>query len=100
MVPKAVKVTRKGQITLPAELRKEFDIEEGDIVYVHKGTHGIEIRTPEELTAKLRGTLRDYAQNGPVEWDRDDIWTDIASEREERVLRQIAEESTHPDDHD
>lgn len=44
MIAKAVKVTRKGQITLPVELRKEFDINEGDIVYVRKGEHGAPAR--------------------------------------------------------
>jgi AbrB family looped-hinge helix DNA binding protein len=100
MIAKPVKVTRKGQITLPVELRKELDIKEGDIVYVRRGERGIEVLHPEELTARVRGALRDYAQNGPVEWDREEIWTDIAREREERVLRQIAKEQEQPDDND
>lgn len=70
MVAKAVKVTRKGQITIPAELRQEFGIEEGDIVYVHKGTHGIEIRTPEGWVARTAGIFREYADElGPLEPD-------------------------------
>jgi AbrB family looped-hinge helix DNA binding protein len=70
MVAKAVKVTRKGQITLPVELRKEFDIKEGDIVYVRKGEHGIEITTPEEIVARTAGLFKKYADKlGPLEPD-------------------------------
>lgn len=48
MAMKAIKVTRKGQITPPVVLRKEFSIEEGDLVCLRKGEHGIEIVTPED----------------------------------------------------
>ncbi len=65
MVTKPVKVTRKGQITLPIELRKEFGIEEGDIVYVVKGEHGIEIRTPGSFVTRTAGIFREYAAHMP-----------------------------------
>ena len=70
MVAKAVKVTRKGQITLPAELRRELGINEGDIVYVRKGEHGIEITTPEDIVARTAGIFKEYADKlGPLEPD-------------------------------
>lgn len=65
MVAKPVKVTRKGQITLPSELRKEFGIEEGDVLYVVKGERGIEIRTPGSFVARTAGIFRDYAAHVP-----------------------------------
>lgn len=65
MAMRAVKVTRKGQITLPAELRKEFGIEEGHVLYVAKGEHGIEIRTPGSFVARTAGIFRDYAAHLP-----------------------------------
>ncbi len=65
MVAKPVKVTRKGQITLPSELRKEFGIEEGDVLYVVKGERGIEIRTPGSFVARTAGIFRDYAAHMP-----------------------------------
>lgn len=65
MVSRTVKVTRKGQITLPVELRKEFGIEEGDVLYVVRGERGIEIRTPGSFVARTAGIFRDYAANTP-----------------------------------
>lgn len=65
MVAKAVKVTRKGQITLPIELRKEFDINEGDIVYVRRGERGIEITTPDDYARRTAGIFREYAERLP-----------------------------------
>lgn len=70
MVSRTVKVTRKGQITLPAELRKEFGIEEGDTLYFVKGERGIEIRTPGSFVARTAGMFRDYAAHlQPMEPD-------------------------------
>lgn len=66
MVSRTVKVTRKGQITLPVELRKEFGIEEGDVLYVVRGERGIEIRTPGSFVARTAGIFRDYAANTPA----------------------------------
>lgn len=104
MAMKAVKVTRKGQITLPADLRREFGIEEGDLIYVRKGDLGIEIVTPEDWVTKTAGMFRDYAGEEPLEWDRDDIWTEIARERFERTLdaasHTVAESPSEPYDHD
>lgn len=66
MATKPVKVTRKGQITVPIELRKEFGIEEGDLVYVVKGERGIEIRTPGSFVARTAGIFREYAARVPA----------------------------------
>ena len=39
-----VSVTRKGQITIPVELRRKFGIEEGAKVEVVEEEHGIVVR--------------------------------------------------------
>lgn len=95
MAMRAVKVTRKGQITLPAELRKKFEIEEGDIVYIREGEHGLEILTPGDWVARTAGMFRDETREHPIEWDRDEIWTEIARERLERSLEHSSEEDIH-----
>jgi len=104
MVAKAVKVTRKGQITLPVELRKEFGIEEGDVVYVRKGPHGIEIVTPEDWVSRTAGMFRDYPGERPLQWHHDQIWTQLARERYESILTDdpaaITQPPTAPNDHD
>jgi AbrB family looped-hinge helix DNA binding protein len=90
---KGVKVTRKGQITLPVALRKEFGIEEGDTVFLHRSDRGIEILTSKDWVARTAGMFRDYAADGPLEWDREEIWTEIARERFERTLEDDPKEA-------
>jgi AbrB family looped-hinge helix DNA binding protein len=55
-------VTSKGQITLPAELRAEFGIEQGDKVLFYKtldGSLGVSIIKPRKGAGA--GSLRRYA---------------------------------------
>jgi AbrB family looped-hinge helix DNA binding protein len=98
MAIRAVKVTRKGQITLPAELRKKFEIEEGDVVYITEGEHGLEIRTPGDWVARTAGMFRDYVGKRPLEWDRDQVWTEIARERFEITSVNDFPEASEPSD--
>ncbi len=53
MFEKKVKVTNMGMITIPAEIRKQFNIEDGDYVIVQKDDNGDikikKIKTVEEL---------------------------------------------------
>ncbi|MEM2179153.1 MAG: AbrB/MazE/SpoVT family DNA-binding domain-containing protein [Candidatus Methanomethylicaceae archaeon] len=44
--PILVKVTRKGQITLPKEYRDALNIEEGDIIYAHLEENKIVLMKP------------------------------------------------------
>jgi AbrB family looped-hinge helix DNA binding protein len=88
-----VTIRRKGQLTLPAELRKEMDLNEGDVIYfVRRGKDTLLIRA-EDIIARTAGALSEYATDTPLEWDREAVWGEMAMERENRVLKQIAEES-------
>ncbi len=103
MAMRAVKVTRKGQITLPAELRNKFEIKEGDIVYINEGEHGLEILTPGDWVTRTAGMFRDYAGERPLEWDREQVWTEIARERFEAAMiddSSTPEPSDESHDHD
>lgn len=51
------RVTRKGQVTIPKELRKEFGLEEGDEVVWQKTDDGIRIRKATQAAG--RGLLVD-----------------------------------------
>ena len=51
MFEKKVKVTNKGMITIPAEIRKQFDIDDGDYVIVQKDQKG-EIKLKKIKSAK------------------------------------------------
>lgn len=85
-------VRRKGQITLPAELRKEMDLEEGDVIYFDRRDGQTVLVTADDIIARTAGALKKYVTDGPVEIDRDKIWAEIAEERDGRIWQQLAEE--------
>jgi len=49
------RITRKGQVTIPKELREEFGLEEGDEVVWQTGDDGIVVR--KATRASARGML-------------------------------------------
>jgi AbrB family looped-hinge helix DNA binding protein len=51
-------VTRKGQITIPAEIRKEMNIKEGDRVIFVRFGNSLELLTPGEIVRRTAGSLR------------------------------------------
>lgn len=83
----------KGQMTLPSEIREALNLDQGDQLVVSIVDDQIVLTRPEDVIKKTAGIFADYAKDGPVKIDRDEIWGGIASEREERVLQQIAEDS-------
>ncbi len=78
MAPVLSKVTRNGQLTLPAEVRRELNIEEGDYV---------EIDIVDELIVLKPKKLVDSSQ--AYFWSRD--W----QEAEREATRDIAEGRVH-----
>ncbi len=60
------KVTDAGRVVIPAELRREFHIEDGQEVVFCRGEHGIELLTVEQVVRKSQEAVRRYI-------DRDDI---------------------------
>ena len=58
------KVTRNGQITLPAQTRRSLQIEEGDYIEVRISTSGSIVLTPKKLVDK------DQAYFWTEEWQR------------------------------
>lgn len=87
----------KGQMTLPSEIREALNLDQGDQLVVSIVDDQIVLTRPEDVIKKTAGIFAEYAKDGPVKIDRDEIWGGIASEREERVLQQIAEESNSYD---
>lgn len=90
-------IRRKGQITLPAELRKELDLKEGDVIYFDRRDGQTVLVTGEDIIARTAGALKKYVTDGPVEIDRDKIWSEIAAERDGRIWQQLAEEKADYD---
>lgn len=54
---KTTRITRKGQVTIPKELREEFGLEEGDEVTCEKTEDGIVVRKATQSAG--RGMLVD-----------------------------------------
>jgi len=50
-------VTRKGQITIPAEIRRELDIKEGDQIIFYRQSGSVEILTAAEFVRRTAGSL-------------------------------------------
>ena len=64
----AAKVTSKGQVTVPRDVRAALGIEEGDTVIFHvEGGRAVMERTPNFLD--LAGSLRAPAAKRSVAWD-------------------------------
>lgn len=86
-------VTSKGQITLPAEIRREFGIEQGDELVFFKsldGSLGVRIRRP-----------RPFAGRGMFKVDRpiteEEIDEAIGKEVEARYLRTLEPKAVKTD---
>lgn len=87
-----ITLRRKGQLTLPSEIRESLDLDQGDRLIVTIIDDQIILTRPSDIIKKTAGIFADYAKDGPVEIDRDVIWSEIAEERDNRVKRQVAEE--------
>ena len=63
MTAMEAKVTSKGQVTLPVELRTRLGIEPGDrVVFVEQADGSFALRIRNGTFADLRGLLRDKAK--------------------------------------
>lgn len=60
------KVTRKGQVTIPIEVRERLNIREGDTVYFTERDDHVVILRPEDLSERTKGALAKYAENRPA----------------------------------
>ena len=56
------KVTKKGQITIPIEYRKEFNLVIGAVVEIKKSEFGILIKKPKKDIMELKGAWKDIPE--------------------------------------
>jgi len=70
------RVTKKGQITVPADLRKQFHIEAGNSVQFEKTEHGIMIKPIKDILDSA-GDLSEFA-------NVDDVINDLIESRKKR----------------
>lgn len=98
MTVRTINLRQKGQITLPAEIRHELGLMDGDRLLVERRGKEIVLISPDDVVDRTAGALAEYAKNGPLEWDREELWKEITSERENRVHQQMQEESSNEHD--
>lgn len=94
------RVTKKGQITMPEPYRRKYNVQEGDTVIFNDEIGQLSVIRAEDILAHVAGSLSAYAGNGQIEVDREQIWSGIARERDERIQEQMAEHLGGNDDPD
>ena len=62
MTFRSVNVRQKGQITLPADLRDELGLKEGDRLLVERRGKEIVLILPEDVVDPTAGAFKDYAK--------------------------------------
>ena len=73
-------VTRKGQVTLPVEIRRRLGLKEGDKVAFVEGEHGIQVVRPDSVVAWTAGVLKSELPMVPVDEERQAAEQAIAEE--------------------
>ena len=56
------KVTKKGQITIPLEYRREFNLDIGTVVKIKKSKDGLLIEKPKRDIMDLKGAWKDIPE--------------------------------------
>ena len=82
---KTLQVSDKGQITLPAEMRKRFGLNGRSRVHAEVNDKGILI-VPARSVREVRGIFREAAKNVPDDWEA------ARSEAEKAVAEKVASE--------
>ncbi len=74
-------LTRKGQVTLPVEIRRRLGLKEGDKVAFVEGEHTIEVVRPQSVVARTAGILRSELPMVPPQEERAAAEQALAEER-------------------
>ena len=79
-------VTRKGQVTIPADLRRAFNIKEGDAIAFRVIDGRLVLERGEDIAHRLDAALAEYAIHPPPSAEElramaEEAWTEDAVER-------------------
>lgn len=73
-----VEVHQSGRITIPAPIRKAFQVSKGDMLTIRQEDDGIKIITPQQAMERARELAAPYLENASVEdflkWRREEAW--------------------------
>ncbi len=81
----ATKMTRKGQVTIPAEIREQLNLREGDHFVVNAVDGKVVMESQRDIVRRTAGVFAKYAKHPPLE---------PSEERrlfEEGVAREVAD---------
>lgn len=87
MTYKTARMKGKGQITVPVELRRKFDLDTGSRVLFEDRGDYIAILNATSIVDRLAGSLTEYSTGQIDDFDRDKLWGEIAEERFNRSLQ-------------
>ncbi|MGL5939512.1 MAG: AbrB/MazE/SpoVT family DNA-binding domain-containing protein [Waterburya sp.] len=81
-------VHKAGRITIPIELRKEFNIEEGDILTIRQENNELKIITSKQALDYARSLVKPYLSSSNSSVDDFLKWRKEETVKEERELKQ------------
>lgn len=61
----ATKMTRKGQVTIPVEIRKRLHLKEGDLLVVNDVDGKVVLESQREIVRRTAGAVAAHARNLP-----------------------------------
>ena len=64
-------ITRKGQVTIPAEIRRELDLKEGERISVERHGDTVLLRRARSVTEQTAGVLAPYRRTPPLTADEE-----------------------------
>jgi AbrB family looped-hinge helix DNA binding protein len=87
------KLTSKGQITMPSEVRRSLGVSAGDRVAFVMGRNGIRVQRARSVVDETAGVFKKYLAKRPLTAKQlkrraEDALTDEAVERDERSKRR------------
>lgn len=59
-------ITRKGQVTIPAEIRRELDLKEGERISIERHGDAVLLRRARSVTEQTAGALANYRRTPPL----------------------------------
>jgi bifunctional DNA-binding transcriptional regulator/antitoxin component of YhaV-PrlF toxin-antitoxin module len=87
------KVTKNGQVSLPAELRRRWDAK--SVLFIDKGDHAVIVPMPEDPIRSLRGK---YAGPGPTTDEMRAAFRREETEAEQRRWRAMGWPTEDPEE--
>lgn len=90
MARSIARIKRKGQVTIPIDLRRDLHLEEGDTVVFRRTERGIEMIRPTDIVDATAGVFAAYAKHVPT--DPGELRSRIAASIGADAARELEEQ--------